>query len=170
LPPQERRRAVARLEKLRNGIGLIDKQLDALRSSELDKELMNSLRASNEAMKRAGIGIGVEDAEKVMNELDDQIRDASELTITMATPLADAVGPGMMMSDLDDELSRELDEELGLLEHGATADPQPLSGASRTPLPPIPEASAGAQAMSDEEPARPQSRAPVPVSTMQEDW
>jgi hypothetical protein len=78
----------------------------------------------------------------------------------------------MMMSDLDDELSRELDEELGLLEHGATTDPQPLSGAGRALLPPIPEASAGAQAMSDEEipPAQPQSRAPVPVSTMQEDW
>jgi hypothetical protein len=65
---QERRRCSARLDKLRNGVALLDKQLDALRSSELDKELMHSLRVSTQAMKKAGIGIGVEEAEKVMIE------------------------------------------------------------------------------------------------------
>ena len=84
---QERKRCVARLDKVRNGIALLDKQLDALRSSELDKELMSSLRASSQAMKRAGIGMDADEAEKVMNELEDQIHEASEVTNVLATPL-----------------------------------------------------------------------------------
>ena len=95
---------MARLERMRNGITLVDKQLDALRSSELDKELMRSLRDSSTAMKKAGLGVGVEEAENVMTELDDQIREASELTSVLATPI---------VQDADDI---DLDAELGLLE------------------------------------------------------
>ena len=83
----ERKRVLGRLDKVRNGIILLDKQLDALKSSELDKELMNSLKVSSQAMRKAGIGQGLEEAETVMNELDDQIREASELTTVLATPL-----------------------------------------------------------------------------------
>ena len=103
---QERRRCTARLEKLRNGVALLDKQLDALRSSELDKELMRSLRVSSQAMKKAGIGIGVEEAETVMNELDDQIREASDITTLLATPL---------LHDDHDVDETDLDAELALL-------------------------------------------------------
>ena len=114
---QERKRAVARLDKVRNGIALLDKQLDALRSSELDKELMSSLRASSQAMKRAGIGMDAEEAEKVMNELEDQIHEASEVTNVLATPLTVAAGGG----DLEDaDLAllglADVDAELGLIE------------------------------------------------------
>ncbi len=107
---QERKRNLTRLEKLRNGLALLDKQLDALRSSEIDKELMNSLRISSQAMKQAGIGVGVEEAETVMNELDDQIREASELTSVLATPLVNKLGG----SD-EDILDADVDIELGLI-------------------------------------------------------
>jgi hypothetical protein len=115
---QERRRCTARLEKLRNGVALLDKQLDALRSSELDKELMHSLRVSSQAMKKAGIGIGVEEAETVMNELDDQIREASDITSLLATPL---------MHDENDADESEIDAELALL----CPEPQPESNDDR---------------------------------------
>jgi hypothetical protein len=138
--PQERRRAIARLDKLRNGVALIDRQLDALRNSELDKELMNSLRVSNQAMKKAGLGDGVEEAETVMNELDNQIREASELTSVLATPLADLSAGGAGVTGLDDELARELDLELGLLE--TTEPPRPTATpptpVAALPLPPPP--------------------------------
>ena len=74
---------MTRLEKLRGGLALLDKQLDAIRSSELDKELMNSLKASSQAMRKAGIGVDAMEAEKVMNELEDQIQDASEVTAAL---------------------------------------------------------------------------------------
>jgi hypothetical protein len=113
---QERKRAVARLDKVRNGIALLDKQLDALRSSELDKELMSSLRASSQAMKRAGIGMDAEEAEKVMNELEDQIHEASEVTNVLATPLNVAGGGDLEDADLALLGLADVDAELGLIE------------------------------------------------------
>lgn len=104
---QERRRNISRLEKVRASMSLVDKQLDALRNSELDKELMNSLRMSSQAMRKAGVGAGVEDAETVMNELDDQIREASELTTVLATPMMSGAG--------DDDDTIDVDAELGLI-------------------------------------------------------
>ena len=41
--------------------------------SELDKEIMLSLKASTAAMKKAGVTVAVRDVEKVMDDLDDQL-------------------------------------------------------------------------------------------------
>ena len=101
LSQQERRRAKVRLDKIRGGLGLLDKQLDALRSSELDKELMQSLKQSSQAMKNAGLGSGAVEAESVMNELDGQLRDAEELTSVLATPLQDDDGAIDVDAELD---------------------------------------------------------------------
>jgi len=100
----ERKRVLSRLEKIRGGVALLDKQLDALRSSSLDKELMNSLKLSSQAMRRAGIGQGVEEAENVMNELDDQMREAVELTTVLATPLVNSTGEEDDLLDVEAEL------------------------------------------------------------------
>ena len=124
---QERRRHVARLEKLRNGVALLDKQLDALRSSELDKELMNSLRMSSHAMKKAGIGIGIEEAETVMTQLDDQIREASDITSVLATPL---------LQDPDHADDLDVDAELDLLSALPHADTLP-SDSEHAPFLPL---------------------------------
>jgi DNA-binding FrmR family transcriptional regulator len=124
---QERKRAVARLEKLRGGLALLDKQLDALNSSSVDKELMNSLRASSQAMRKAGIGVDVEEAEKVMNDLQDQIQDASEITAALATPLLSGLDDdsGAAMLGMDD-----VDRELGLI---AEEDSELLAGLVAAP-------------------------------------
>lgn len=45
---RERKRHSSQLEKLRNSIILIDRQLDALRSRELDREIMESLKLSSQ--------------------------------------------------------------------------------------------------------------------------
>ena len=51
----ERRRAIKPLEKLRHLRTALDAQMDALRTTELDKELLQTLLASNAALKRAGV-------------------------------------------------------------------------------------------------------------------
>lgn len=101
----ERRRTQQRLDRLRTGLMMVDKQLDALRSSELDKELMQSLRLSSQAMKNAGIGSGLEDAEHVLSELDDQMREATEFTSVLTSPLT--------QMEEDDDI--DVDAELGLV-------------------------------------------------------
>jgi hypothetical protein len=99
----ERRRALKRLEKLRSSLALVDAQLDALRSTELDKELMQTLLASSAALKRAGVGKGVKEAEAVMSELDEQLRESGELTSVLAAGVVD-------------EPDFDLDEEFELFE------------------------------------------------------
>ena len=54
----ERRRGLKRLEKLRNNLSLVSAQIDALQTTELDKELMQTLLASSAALKRPGSGRG----------------------------------------------------------------------------------------------------------------
>jgi hypothetical protein len=117
----ERRRVVRRLEKLRHGLALVDSQLEAIRSSELDREIMLTLRASTTAMKKAGIGVALQDAEQVMGEIDNTIRDTQELTSVLAAPL-----PGI-------EEDLELDEELAWLEETPLLDP----GAAFVPERPV---------------------------------
>ena len=102
----ERRRGLKRLEKLRSSLALVDAQLDALRTTELDRELMQTLVASSAALKKAGVGKGVKEAEQIMTELDEQLRDSSELTLVLAGPLQDD-------GDLDEEFEELLrDPEL----------------------------------------------------------
>jgi hypothetical protein len=102
----ERRRVQKRLERLRHGLDLVDTQLDAIKTSELDKEIMLTLKASTTAMRKAGINVGVQEVENVMSEMDEQMREVQDITDVLATPLN---GP----PSLDDV---ELDAELDLLD------------------------------------------------------
>ena len=121
---------------------------------------MSSLRASSQAMRQAGIGAGVEEAESVMTELDEHIREASELTSVLATPLVDTAAGPMLE---DEYLNRELDEELGVLEESLLAPPAPLPEPTPTP-PPFPP-----PVLLPREPFLPPP-APVQVSRMSADW
>ena len=100
----ERKRAMKRLDKLRSSLALVDAQLDALRTTELDKELMQALLASSAALKKAGVGKGVKEAEAVMSELDEQLRESGELTSVLAGGVQDL------------EVEFDMDEEFEMLE------------------------------------------------------
>jgi hypothetical protein len=159
----ERKRVVARLDKVRNGMGLLDKQLDALRASELDKQLMDSLKRSSQAMRKAGLGQGLEEAESVMNELDDQMREASELTTVLATPLVNSTG------EEEDEL--DVDEELGLIERQQAS--AVLVGGEPEPLPAVPQPAAqqtAAQQAAAQQPAAQQPARVAPRVSSQMDF
>jgi len=68
---------------------------------DLDKKLMRTLKVSSEALKQAGVGTGVKDAEDVMKELDEQMRQSSELTSVLAGPISD---------DADFDVDEEFEE------------------------------------------------------------
>jgi hypothetical protein len=103
----ERRRCTKRLERLRHGLDLVDTQLDAIKTSELDKEIMLTLKASTIAMRKAGINLGVQEVETVMSELDEQMREVQDITSVLSGPMQ---GPSTSVEEAD------LDAELGLLE------------------------------------------------------
>ena len=124
----ERRRVVKRIEKLRHGLLLVDSQLEAIRTSELDKQIMLTLRASTSAMKKAGIGVKIEDAESVMTDLDNTIKDTQDLTSVLAAPLA-----------YTDEEDVELDAEREWLEETPLLDPGAAFVAEKPRAPGVPE-------------------------------
>jgi Snf7 len=130
----DRRRVVKRIEKLRHGLVLVDSQLEAIRTTELDREIMLTLRASTLAMKKAGIGVKVQDAEQVMTELDETLNQTHDLTTVLSTPLAYA------------EEDQELDAELEWLEETPLLDPGMAFAVERPPnlAPAAPEASGDA--------------------------
>jgi Snf7 len=99
----DRRRAIKRLEKLRSSISLVDAQLETLKTTELDRELMRTLIASSTALKRAGVGKGVKEAETIMSELDEQMRESSELTSVLAAPLDESFDVDAEMEELEQE-------------------------------------------------------------------
>lgn len=101
----ERRRVAKRLDKLRNSLVLVDAQMDALQSTELDRELLQTLVASSNALKKAGVGTGVREAEAVMSELDEQMRESGELTSVLSGPLAEDAD-----FDVEEELNLLLKE------------------------------------------------------------
>ena len=104
----------------------MDSQLDAIKTSELDKEIMLTLRASTTAMKKAGIGVAVSEAESMMGELDEHIKEVEGVTSVLANPLNYA-------DDDADELDAELAwlEETPLLER----DTKPIPARPRpTPI------------------------------------
>lgn len=118
----ERRRVAKRLDKLRNSLVLVDAQMDALQSTELDRELLQTLVASSNALKKAGVGTGVREAEAVMSELDEQMRESGELTSVLSGPLAED-------TDLD------VEEELNLLLKEGELEEEPMA-AQKTRQPP----------------------------------
>ncbi len=63
-------------------------------------ELMKTLIVAGAALKKGGVGKGVKEAETVMSELDEQLRESSELTSVLAGGLQDAEGD----FDFDEEL------------------------------------------------------------------
>ena len=136
----DRRRISEKVQRTQSCLLVVDKQLDALQSRELDKELLKSLQLSNQAMKKLGIQGETEEAEKVMGELDDQIAHSAELTNVLATPLDS--------EQLDsDSLAFDLDTELQLLEveymSGDQIATPVMSSSMFTPsaqkTPPVPE-------------------------------
>lgn len=125
----ERRRVIRRLEKLRSGMTLVDAQLDAIRSSELDREIMLTLKASSSAMKKAGIGAEAINVEQVMGELDETMRETQEISHALAVPLA--------YGDEDQELDAELEwlEETPLIDPGMPFVSERPAASAIEPLP-----------------------------------
>lgn len=148
----ERLRAGRRLDKLRNSMHIVESQLDAMRNSELDKEIMYSLKTSTAALKKAGVSVAIADAETVINELDEQLKDIHDVTAVLANP----VGP---WASGGDDLG--LDEELEWLEQEGAECTTTAAVQKRLPAEPAAE-----PPQAGRPPPPQQGEPPLPVNAM----
>ena len=149
----ERRRCNKRLERLRHGIELVDTQIDAIKTSELDKEIMLTLKASTSAMRKAGINLGVQEVETVMSEIDEQMREVQDITDVLSNPL---LSQGGSISTLVED--SDLDAELDLLEAVITTTKPSSAETPNSMLKPLPVAS---PEMAPSDPWQPRSAGPA---------
>jgi hypothetical protein len=113
---RERRRHEAQLTRIQNSISVVETHADALQGIELNKTIVSTLRASGHALKSLGLKGGMEEVDKIIMDVDEQLREANEITR--------AIGEGPFSQDPITE--RELDDELDLLDdplEGTTAKP-----------------------------------------------
>ena len=130
---QEYKRCHAQLVKVTNGIGLLNQQLDILHTNDLDKQIMHSLKTSTNAMRAAGIESTAKEADNVMVELEDQVRESENLSNIFSSPL-EVVDEGTLEMELDAMMQDDVHPEPVLLSSmGSMGDPE-------TPRPALPSA------------------------------
>lgn len=129
----ERKRYCCRIEKTKNGLCMVEKQIDTLQSTELDKVLLNTLKASNNVLKKSGMKVKANEVENVMNELEERIQESSEVNQILGTPI--------QMNDMfsiteedENELEPELLQELQQIEAMAADSTMIHSTTSIDPL------------------------------------
>lgn len=76
----ERKRVQAQMEKIVSSISVIDNHINAIEGTELNRSILETLRASGDALKRLGVQGGIEEVEKVVTEVEHQMENAAEVT------------------------------------------------------------------------------------------
>ena len=118
--------------KVTNGIGLLNQQLDILHTNDLDKQIMHSLKTSTNAMRAAGIESTAKEADNVMVELEDQVRESENLSNIFSSPL-EVVDEGTLEMELDAMMQEDVHPEPVLLSSmGDTETPRPALPPSAT--------------------------------------
>lgn len=153
----ERRRVQAQLEKLQNSMATIELHRNTIEGSVLDRAVLETLRASGDALKQMGASTGgIRAVEEIVADVEAQMENAAEITKIISTGSVSGMVNSMALDGIsidDDELMRELDSletesssGMALLEHMPVL-PTPLASRNSqysqqqhatNPIPPLP--------------------------------
>jgi hypothetical protein len=75
-----RRRCQEQLLRVNNSICIIDSHANAIEGTELNKSILDTIRASGDAIKRLGVKGGIGTVEDIISEVETQMDNASEIT------------------------------------------------------------------------------------------
>ena len=134
--------------------------LDTLSSSELNQQVINSVKQTSSALKSMGLGDALKQADGLHLDMEEQISDIESVQKSLATPLYDDfddLGDGLeaeldlLLKDSDDEITACLAAPTTLV-----ATVNSMENPTAAPAPP-----AGAEAARPEA-ARPEAAQPAP--------
>lgn len=110
----ERRRVQAQLEKLQNSMNTIDLHRNTIEGSVLDRTVLETLRASGDALRQMGASSGgIRAVEDIVADVEAQMENAAEITKIISTGSVSGMVNTMAIDGIvldEDELMRELDE------------------------------------------------------------
>ena len=110
----ERRRVQAQLEKLQNSMSTIDLHRNTIEGSVLDRTVLETLRASGDALKQMGATTGgIRAVEEIVADVEAQMETAAEITKIISAGNVSGIVNTMAIDGIvmdDDELMRELEE------------------------------------------------------------
>jgi hypothetical protein len=75
-----RRRCHEQLLRVNNSICIIESHSNAIEGTELNKSILNTIRASGDAIKRLSVKGGMSTVEDIISEVETQMENASEIT------------------------------------------------------------------------------------------
>lgn len=109
----ERKRAQSQLDKLSSSISVIDTHISTIEGTELNRSILETLKASGDALKRLGVHGGIEEVEKVVSEVELQMENAAEVTKVISSANVSGIINSMGHDVItEEELEAELDELL----------------------------------------------------------
>lgn len=108
----ERRRVREQADRVRNGMSLLEQHMSTIEGTEMDKSILEALKASGHALKRLGIEGGIDAVQNIVSETEIQIEQADEINRTLATGMFNSYVNSMGVAD-EDELEQELRELMG---------------------------------------------------------
>jgi hypothetical protein len=75
-----RRRCQEQLLRVSNSICIIESHANAIEGTELNKSILDTIRASGDAIKRLSVRGGIGTVEDIISEVETQMENASEIT------------------------------------------------------------------------------------------
>ena len=110
----ERRMVHAQLEKLQNSINTINLHRNTIEGSVLDRTILETLRASGDALRQMGASSGgIRAVEEIVANVETQMENAAEITKIISAGNVSGMVNTMAVDGIvldDDELMKELDE------------------------------------------------------------
>ncbi|PAA46507.1 hypothetical protein BOX15_Mlig026142g2 [Macrostomum lignano] len=99
-----KKRYEKQIQQLDGTLSTLEFQREALENASMNREVVSSMKTASEAMKTANKGVGVDDINKLMDDIQEQREIAEELTNAISAPSSGS-------SELDDdELMAELQQ------------------------------------------------------------
>lgn len=125
LRPQLLRRRQKRMQhkELQSRMGIMQSQLDILESSNINKNMLETLQTSSMAMKKLGLAKDVENADKIIDEYEKGLMESEEIMQNLK------LGYKHNAAEDDDDLMAELDMVLNDDEPGSGAGEMELANA-----------------------------------------
>lgn len=130
------------LKKVRDGflgrVGTIELQIDALENSDFNRNMLQTMQSTTDAMRKMGLDKGLSQADSVISELEENMQLAGDMNVALSTSISETYLN-------DDEMDAELDSIMQMNGPGDSgvgacvliAPPRVSGSAMPTPVPPL---------------------------------